>query len=234
MGIEHYIKARREGMREVHALQARGQEATLPVLAEIVPSLNRLSQVPLGILQISPAQIAGTATKGRTTAFSPGFMPLLDQTSEFASKWIALYDDVERNGLRQPVKALEYYNKFYIVEGNKRVSVSRVLDSVFIEADVIRVIPEPEDSERYRVYQEYLSFYKDTHLHGVYFDHEGDFARLYELLGQTPGKPWAAEDTFDFQSVYYRFSQAYMSLEGGHLPMNVANALLVYLEIYGY
>lgn len=234
MGIEHYIKARREGMREVHALQARGQEATLPVLAEIVPSLNRLSQVPLGILQISPAQIAGTATKGRTTAFSPGFMPLLDQTSEFASKWIALYDDVEQNGLRQPVKALEYYNKFYIVEGNKRVSVSRVLDSVFIEADVIRVIPEPEDSERYRVYQEYLSFYKDTHLHGVYFDHEGDFARLYELLGQTPGKPWTAEDTFDFQSVYYRFSQAYMSLEGGHLPMNVANALLVYLEIYGY
>ena len=234
MGLDHYIKARREGLREIHALQARGEDATLPVLSEIVPSLNRLSQVPLGILQISLSQIAGTATKGRTTAFSPGFMPLLDQFSEFATKWIALYDGVVRDGLREPVKALEYYNKFYIVEGNKRVSVSKVIDSAYIEADVIRIIPEPEDSERYRIYQEYLSFYKDTKIHGVNFDHEGDFAHLYELLGQTPGKPWSAEDKFDFQSVFYRFSQAYAAQEGGRLPMNMPNAFLVYLEIYGY
>ena len=234
MGIEHYQKARRDGLREVHALQARGEDATLPVLSEIVPSLNRLSQVPLGILQISLEQIAGTATKGRTTAFSPNFMPLLEQNSEFAAKWVALYDSVELDGLRQPVKALEYYNKFYIVEGNKRVSVSKVLDSVFIEADVIRVIPEQEDSERYRIYQEYLSFYKDTQIHGVYFDHEGDFAKLYELMGKTPGKPWAAEDKFDFQSVFYRFTQAYAAQEGNRLPMNEGNAFLVYLEIYGY
>ena len=234
MGFDHYTKARREGLREVHALQARGEDATLPVLSEIVPSLNRLSQVPLGILQISLDQIAGTATKGRTTAFSPSFMPLLEHGSEFASKWIALYDDVEREGLRQPVKALEYYNKFYIVEGNKRISVSKVLDSIYVEADVIRIIPEPEDSERYRVYQEYLSFYKDTQIHSVYFDHEGDFAHLYELLGQTPGKPWTAEEKFDFQSVFFRFAQAYAALGGERPPMSVPNALLVYLEIYGY
>ena len=234
MGFDHYVRAKREGLREVHALQARGEDATLPVLSEIVPGLNRLSQVPLGILQISVDQIVGTATKGRTTAFSPSFMPLLDQASEFATKWIALYDAVEKEGLRQPVKALEYYNKFYIVEGNKRVSVSKLLDSVYIEADVIRIIPEPEDSERYRVYQEYLSFYKDTKLHSIYFDHEGDFARLYELLGQTPGKAWTAEDKFDFQSVYYRFSQAYAAQESSCAMMNIPNALLVYLEIYGY
>lgn len=234
MGIDHYIKARREGLREAHAMQARGEDATLPVLSEIVPGLNRLSQVPLGIVSISIDQIAGTATKGRTTAFSRNFMPLLDQFSEFAMKWIALYDDVERDGLREPVKALEYYNKFYIVEGNKRVSVSKVLDAAYIEADVIRIIPEPEDSERYRVYQEFLSFYKDTKLHGVYFDHEGDFARLYELLGQTPGMAWTAEDKFDFQSVFHRFAQAYTAQESNRAMMNIPNALLVYLEIYGY
>ena len=234
MGFEHYIKARRDGVREVHALQARGEDPMLPVLSEIVPSLNRLSQVPLGIQQISLDQIVGTATKGRTTAFSRSFMPLLDQGSEFATKWIALYDDVVQVGLRQPVKAFEYYNRFYIEEGNKRVSVSRVLDSVFIEADVIRVMPEQEDSERYRVYQEYLSFYKDTKMLGVYFDHEGDFARLYELLGQTPGRAWTSEDKFDFQSVFYRFSQAYAAQESSHRPMCVSNAFLVYLEIYGY
>ena len=234
MGIEHYIKARREGLREVHALEARGKDATLPVLSELVPELNRLAQVPLGVLQIGIDQIAGTATKGRTTAFSPSFMPLLDQDSEFAAKWVTLYDCVEQEGIRHPVKALEYYNKFYIVEGNKRVSVSRVLEAMYVEADVIRIIPEPEDSERYRVYQEFLTFYKDTHIHGVYFDREGDFARLYELLGQTPGKPWTAEDKFDFQSIYYRFMQAYGEL-GSDVPQDAAgNAFLVYLEIYGY
>ena len=119
MGFDHYVRAKREGLREVHALQARGEDTTLPVLSEIVPGLNRLSQVPLGILQISVDQIVGTATKGRTSAFSPSFMPLLDQASEFATKWIALYDAVEKEGLRQPVKALEYYNKFYIVEGKE-------------------------------------------------------------------------------------------------------------------
>ena len=232
MVIDQYIKARRDGLREVHAYQQRGQDPTLPVLSELVPEMNRLSQVPLGILQISIDQIAGTATKGRTTAFSPSFMPLLDQNSEFASKWVALYSSVELDGLRQPVKAYEYYNKFYIIEGNKRVSVSKVLDAMYIEADVTRILPEPEDSERYRIYQEFLSFYKDTHIHGIYFDREGDFARLYELLGQTPGMPWSAEAKFDFQSIYYRFLQAYSETEGDHSAPS--SAFLVYLEIYGY
>ena len=234
MGLDQYIKARREGLREVHAMQTRGEDPALPVLSEIVPELNRLSQVPLGLMQISVDQIAGTATKGRTTAFSPNFMPLLDQNSEFASKWIMLYDDVVEDGLRQPVKALEYYNKFYIVEGNKRVSVSKVLDAVFIEAEVTRIMPAAEDSERFRVYQEFLTFFKDTKIHNVYFEHEGDFARLYELMGQTPGVPWAAETKFDFESVYYRFSQAYGAQESSRAPMGTANAFLKYLEIYGY
>lgn len=77
------------------------------------------------------------------------------------------------DGLRQPIVALEYYNRFYIVEGNKRVSVMRRLDAVNIEANVTRVLPEAEDSERYRVYQEFLSFYADTKLNFIVFSREG-------------------------------------------------------------
>ena len=161
MSIEEYVAARKEGLRELHAMQLRGEDPGLPVLSERVPTLNHLSQVPLGLVQISLDQIAGTATKGRTTAFSRSFLPLLDPNSEFASKWSLLYDDVVEEGLRQPVTALEYYNQFYIVEGNKRVSVMRRLDAVFIEANVTRVLPEPEDSERYRVYREFLQFYDE-------------------------------------------------------------------------
>ena len=188
MSIEEYAAARKEGLRELHAMQLRGEDPGLPVLSERVPTLNHLSQVPLGLVQISLDQIAGTATKGRTTAFSRSFLPLLDPNSEFASKWSLLYDDVVEEGLRQPVTALEYYNQFYIVEGNKRVSVMRRLDAVFIEANVTRVLPEPEDSERYRVYREFLQFYDDTRMNTVYFEHEGDFARLYERMGKKPGE----------------------------------------------
>ena len=233
MGMEDYILARREGLRELHTMQLRGEDPGLPVLSELVPSLNHLTQVPLGLVQISIDQIAGTATKGRTTAFSRSFLPLLDPGSEFASKWSQLYDGVVEEGLRQPVSALEYYNRFYIVEGNKRVSVMRRLDAVFIEANVTRVLPEPEDSERYRVYREFLQFYDDTRLNTVYFEHEGDFARLYELMGKKPGERWSAEDVFDFQSFFFRFTQAYAKQEA-RPPMPAANAMLVYLEVFGY
>ena len=144
MSMKHYLAARKEGLKQQHAAQARGQDPYLPVLSELVPTLNKLTQVPLGLVQIALDQIEGTATKGRTTAFSRGFMPLLEQDSEFASKWSVLYDGIVEDGLRQPIVALEYYNRFYIVEGNKRVSVMRRLDAVSIEADVTRVLPEPE------------------------------------------------------------------------------------------
>lgn len=145
--LEDYISARKEGVKELHALESRGQDPYLPVLAELVPKLNQLTQVPLGLVQIALDQIAGTATKGRTTAFSRSFLPLLEPDSEFANKWATLYDGIIEDGLRQPIVALEYYNRFYIVEGNKRVSVMRRLDAVNIEADVTRVLPESEDSD---------------------------------------------------------------------------------------
>ena len=76
MALDDYLQAKKEGLREIHQRQSRGESVTLPVLAEIVPKLNGLSQVPLGLMQISISQIAGTATKGRTTAFAPNFIPL--------------------------------------------------------------------------------------------------------------------------------------------------------------
>lgn len=234
MSMEDYIAARKEGIKQLHALESRGQDPYLPVLAELVPKLNQMAQVPLGLVQIGLDQIEGTATKGRTTAFARGFLPLLEQDSEFATKWSILYDGIVEDGLRQPIVALEYYNRFYIVEGNKRVSVMRRLDAVNIEANVTRVLPEAEDSERYRVYQEFLSFYADTKLNFIVFSREGSYERLYKLIGKTPGEKWTPEDLFDFQSCFYRFQQAYAARLGGEIPMSACDALLIYLEVFGY
>lgn len=234
MSVETYMQARKDGMREVHALRMSGEDPFLPVLGELVPKYNQLSQVSLGLIQISVSQIAGTATKGRTSAFSRSFLPLLDVDSEFAMKWSVLYDAVVEEGLREPVKALEYYNRFYIIEGNKRVSVMRRLDAVTIEANVTRILPEAEDSERYRIYQEFLGFYADTGINFIYFSREGSFARLYALMSKHPGEKWHGDDVFDLQSCYYRFSQAYYAHAGAQKLMSASDAFLIYLEVFGY
>lgn len=234
MSLDEYIQAQKKALREVHALQAKGEETTPPVLADLAPSLNRLTQVSIGIMAIPMDQIAGTATRGRTTAFSRSFMPLLDPESEFASKWSQLYDDIVANGLRYPVTAYEYYNQFYIIEGNKRVSVSRMLDAFHIEANVTRVLPEPEDSVRYRVYQEFLRFFADTRISSIYFSQEGSFARLYALTGKTPGEAWSQTETEDLQSCYYRFSQAYAEQAAGKPPLPAGDAFLIYLDVFDY
>ena len=234
MSTEDYLQAQKKGLRLTHALQSRGEDPTLPVLSELVPELNRLTQVPLGLIQISLDQIEGTATRGRTTAFARNFMPLLDVDSEFALKWSILYDDVVENGLRDPVLAYEYYNRFYIIEGNKRVSVMRTLDAVTIEANVTRILPEPEDSERYRVYQEFLRFYADSGINFINFGREGSFERLYALLDKQPGDKWSGDEISDLESCYHRFSQAYDARTGAKPPLPVGDAFLVYLDVFGY
>ncbi len=234
MAMDDYLQARKEGLRFTHALQARGEDTTLPVLSELVPELNRLSQVPLGLMQIPMDQITGTVTKGRTTAFARNFMPLLDTDSEFAVKWSVLYDNVMECGMRDPVVAYEYYNRYYIVEGNKRVSVMRKLDAVTIEGNVTRIMPEANDTEQYRIYQEFLGFFADSGINNLYFKSEGSFARLYTLLGKQPGGKWTEEETTNLTSCFFRFSQAYNALKGEQKLMPVSDAFLVYLDVFGY
>lgn len=234
MHSDQYFYTRKEGLRIANDLRARGIDPALPVLNELVPNINKLSQVPLGLCQIPLNMIDGTVTSGRTLAFTHDFYPLLEVGTEFANKWTILYDDIVKEGLREPVKAMEYYNRYYIIEGNKRVSVMKRLDAVMIEAQVTRVLPVPEDSERYRVYQEHLGFYADTKINSICFDHEGDYKRLYELMGKTPGVRWRGEDVFDLQSCYYRFSQAYQTVAGAKPPMSVCDAFLIYLEVMGW
>jgi len=234
MHQDHYFYTRKEGLRIAADLRARGIDPGLPVLNEMLPNINKMSQVPLGLCQIPLNMIEGTVTSGRTLAFTRGFYPLLEVGTEFANKWTILYDDIVKEGLREPVKAMEYYNHYYIIEGNKRVSVMKRLDAAMIEAHVTRVLPLPEDSERYRVYQEYLRFFEDTKINSICFDHEGDYARLYELMGATPGVKWEREAVFDLESCYYRFSQAYQEAAGSKPPMSMCDAFLIYLEVMGY
>ena len=138
----------RSGLKEYHNRMQKRESPFLPVLEEIEERMNALSHVPLGLDQIPLSKVVGTASKGRTNAFAANFMPILDPGSEFGTKWGTLYEGIVEQGLNQPVKVLEYLGQYYLVEGNKRVSVMKYLDSMYIEAEVTRVLPRAPKTRR--------------------------------------------------------------------------------------
>ena len=236
MSEDAYVKARKLALKEYHSRMQRRESPFLPVLAEIDEQLNALSRQSLGLVQVPLSKVVGTASKGRTNAFAANFMPLLDQGSEFSRKWSTLYDSVVVDGLRQPVKAFEYMNQFYLIEGNKRVSVMKYLDAVAIEAEVTRVMPIRTDDPVNQLYFEFLPFYADTGINFLWFSKPGGFQQLYELTGHTPGEKWPSEERTDFEAAYMRFRAAYKARENAHggLPITTGDAFLIYLKACGY
>ena len=66
-------------------------------------------------------------------------MPILRENTEFAYKWATLSQSHINEGIRDPIKAYEYMNKFYVEEGNKRVSVLKYFDAVSVPGYVTRI-----------------------------------------------------------------------------------------------
>ena len=90
--LEDYRNAQRAGLRACRASQAKGQSPYLTVLDDLLADEKIAAQEPLGLVEIPAESIVGTKTAGRHTAFAPNFMPLLDESTEFAHKWINLCD----------------------------------------------------------------------------------------------------------------------------------------------
>lgn len=229
-----YAKARKMALREYHGRIQHRQSPYLPVLEEIEPDHRALAHMPLGLIQVPLSKVAGTVTKGRTNAFAANFMPILEPGSEFSAKWCNLYDSVVEQGLREPVKALEYMNQYYLLEGNKRVSVMKFLGSPFIEAEVTRVVPRKNDTLENKIYYEFLDFHRDTGINTIWFSQLGGFDKIYELTGKTPGKAWSLDERRRFETVYMRFRNVYKELGGDRMNITTGDAFLTYLEVCGY
>ena len=114
MAQEDYRKALRLGQKEFRSSVLKGTYPYLQALDEILEHTAVEYTEPLGVVNIPLASIVGTKTAGRKTAFAGNFMPLLDEDTEFAQKWNALCDAHLSVGIRDPIKAYEYMNKFYV------------------------------------------------------------------------------------------------------------------------
>lgn len=234
MSKEDYIKAQRMGKREYQLRMMKGLPPTLEVLDDILPPKGSYSEVPLGLVQIPMDLIVGTKTGGRSSAFASNFMPILKDNTEFAIKWSLLSTEHETEGIRDPVKAYEYMNKFYILEGNKRVSVMKYYDAVSIPGDVIRIIPPRTNEKENQIYFEFLDFYEVSEVNYVWFSHRGSFRKLLTVMRKKPDEVWSEEEQLLFSSVYSRFLSEYTARGGKELSITPGDAFLSFVTLYGY
>lgn len=234
MSTEDYRKACRMGKRDYQMRLLRGERPTLEVLDSILPSNAGLSIVPLGLVQIPIDQIAGTRYEGRSSAFAGNFMPILDEKTEFARKWANLSSAHENEGIRDPIKAYEYMNKFYVEEGNKRVSVMKYYEAISIPGNVTRIMPKRTEEKENKIYYEFVDFYNLSKINYIWFSKEGNFLKLQKAVGKKPDEAWTDDERINFSSTYSRFTAAFEANGGKKLKITPGDAFLSFITLYGY
>lgn len=232
MGDLEYLEAQKLGQREQKTCLAQGRSPYLPVLDEILTHQEIQTEQNLGLVNIPLENVVGTSTRGRTCAFAANFMPILDLKSEFGFKWANLADAQISEGIRDPIIVYEFMNRYYVVEGNKRVSVLKYFEADSIHAYVTRKIPKYSDEYDIKLYYEFMKFNEATGLNTVEFTRLGKAEQLLEHVGQPT--PWSEEVKDEFDSVMFHFSKAYEARGGRKLPITIGDALVAFMNVYGY
>ena len=230
--VEQYNIARKAGTKYYKACVARGRYPYPQVLDELIDESRLSGREELGIIDVPIDKIVGMRNNGRKTAFAANFLPLLDNHTEFATKWIDLCESHLEVGIHDPIRCYEYLGRFYVQEGNKRVSVLRSYGAASIAGRVTRLLPAPSDDEEIRAYEAFLNFYRLAGLYQVQMRHEEEYARLQTVLGFESDHVWTAEERRHFLAGYYRFREAFDKCNTENLPLHTTEAMLVFLEIY--
>lgn len=227
-----YEEARKAGRREYRRSVSAGRYPYLPALDTILGNEGTLREIPVGIMEIPLDLIVGTRQEERSNAFASNFMPLLDENTEFAVKWSRLYSAHVKEGIREAAQIYEYRRRFYVQEGNKRVSVLKYVKGAAITANVTRVMPKLTDSSEDRLYTEFLEFFKVCPIYDLEFSRPGDYRKFAALIGLDFSRPWTESQISAVKAAKVLFSRAFQARGGGDDPEKISEALLVYLQIY--
>lgn len=234
MAMNEYDAALKQGRRSYRTALTKGEYPYLPVLDEMISYTEVGAIENLGIMDIPLSKIVGTKTEGRSNAFAGNFMPLLPAESEFGLKWESVYNHQVDDGINDPIVAYEFMNQFYVQEGNKRVSVMKYLETYSIPASVTRLVPKKSEDKENKLYYEFLDFYEISHSYDVCFSKEGSYKKLIKLMGKKADEVWSDDDRMNLHSACFHFEKVFNKAHGDKLDLNVSDAFLIYVEIYGY
>ncbi len=229
---EDYVKAKKQADKALRKAAGEGRYPYLTSLDSFLPNYMTLAKMPVGIKDIPIQMIAGTVTESRQNAFTWNFLPTLRYYTEFGQKWSNLYDAQQSEGIHDPIKCYEYLNRFYVLEGNKRVSVLTYCGAKSVSADITRILPPKSEDKDITVYYEFLDFFKVTQLYGIVFSNPGCYACLAALYNRNLSDPWPVEAVEDLRSDFNHFSSAYETKGGENLKISYGDAFLIYLGFY--
>ena len=230
----YYRDALKKGKKSKRQCMNMGIYPYLPALDNLLTREQQSFGVNVGIHAIPTEFIVGTRTTARATAFSRDFLPLMEEETEFAEKWKSLCSFHLEEGICDAIKVYEYMNRFYVEEGNKRVSLLKLFDAVDVQAEVIRILPEKTEQPNVVSYYELLDFYKYSKINNLEFSNPGCYEQLQRYIGKNQGEIWNEKERIQFRSTFYFFKRAVKSLKGEVSGITMGDVLLTYLKIYGY
>lgn len=186
MGIERFwaledfdaarARAFRRAIRSILVRRARR-------LHSIAPSLKAAGfegQSEGGVQDIPLDKIAGSvAPEAKTTDFDPNFLPV---NPRLRDRWANVYAAMVATDV-PPIDVYKVDDKYYVIDGHRRVSVARALDRPTIRARVINVrtrAPLSADSDAGALLRsaEYAAFLDITQLHRTRPDARLECSRL--------------------------------------------------------
>jgi len=139
-------------------------------LHSIAPSLKAAgweSQSYGGVQDIPLDKIAGSVgPESKTTEFDPNFFPI---DARLRDRWASVYEAIVASDV-PPIDVYKVDDKYYVIDGHRRVSVARTLERPTIRARVINVrtrapVPSETDAATKLQAAEYAAFLELTQLH---------------------------------------------------------------------
>lgn len=232
IGYEEYDRARKRGLRDAALHRQRGESGFLPVLDAKREENGVLAVIAQPMRAVSLNRIIGTYQASRANSFAPNFMPLLPPDTEFANKWINVCSWHLESGIHGPIRVYEYLWKYYVAEGNKRVSVLKYYEAGAIEAEIIRLVPQWDEADpAIDRYYTFLSYSKKGVFSDIELSNGQKYERLYRIEQRLISELDSAADKPDYNALYTRFESAYLKSD---CTLSLGDAFLEYLHIYGF
>lgn len=233
--VAQFNQALKLGQKYYKNAISRGLYPYPQVLDELVNENQSEGRIELGLVDIPAELIVGTRTAGRRAAFAGNFMPLLGPDTEFGLKWVSLCEaHLGDEGIREPIRCCEYLGRFYVTEGNKRVSVLKSYDAPTVPGYVTRILPVYSEDATIQRYYEFLEFYPRCSLYQIRFSQSGSYEKLQKRMGYDKEHVWTVDEKRSFLALLNRFETAYAKCGGESLGGTVCDALLVCLGVFSF
>lgn len=225
-----YARALKAGQKDYSAHTVRGERGNLAALDNLINQTHIVAYIKQPQREIPLNSVVGTYTSARANSFATNFMPLHNESSEFAGKWVSLCTIHTNEGLRDAISVYEYLWQYYVIEGNKRVSILKHFGSPAVRADITRMVPQLDDNDpETAVYYAFLKYDKHGMFKNIRLSSQENYERLAEMEARFR-EEMGSEENANFNSMYMQFETAYAHVNP---PLILGDSFLEYLKVYG-